>query len=88
LDIADAVTADEIKNGSIEGAILPIERFLTGLPRAYAPAEQREKLFNGAGVPFDAPDMPTACIYAGEELIGIGSVFQGIAKIKTRLVGA
>lgn len=86
LDIENAVTADELQRGNIEDWLLPMERFLSVLPRIDAAANQREKLFHGVRVPVGAGDVDTARIYADGELLGIGSVTMGAAKINTRLV--
>ena len=86
LSIADAVTAEELQSGNAEDMLLPMEPFLTKLARVDAPAEQRDRLFHGVSVSIDMPDIETACIFADGELMGIGSVLQGMAKINTRLV--
>jgi tRNA pseudouridine55 synthase len=86
LEIAGAVTADELQRGNAADRLLPMEPFLSSLPRADASAEQRKQLFHGVSVPTTIPDFETACIFAGGELMGIGSVKDGMAKINTRLV--
>lgn len=86
LSIADAVTADELQSKVAEDALLSMEPFLAKLPRVDALPAQRERLFHGVSVPADMPDMEKVCIYAGGELLGIGGVQQGMAKINTRLV--
>jgi|AGTN01.2.fsa_nt_gi tRNA pseudouridine 55 synthase len=88
LDIENSVTADELQNGNIADMLLPMDRFLSALPRADAAADQRDRLFHGGSVKTDAADMRPACIYAGGELLGIGSVNEGMVKINTRLVDA
>lgn len=86
LDIENAVTIEELQQVSIADVLLPMERFLNALPRADVEAGQREKLFHGVGVKTETDDMEKARIYAGKELLGIGSVTMGLAKINTRLV--
>ncbi len=86
LSIHNAVTAEELQRGSAADLLLPMGPFLTKVPRVDTLAEQRERLFHGVSIPVALPDMETACIYAGDELMGIGSVNGGMAKINTRLV--
>lgn len=86
LSINDAITEDELKNNIAADILLPMGPFLTKLPRVDAPSEQREKLFHGVSIQIAMQDIETACIYAGNELMGIGSVKDGMAKINTRLV--
>jgi tRNA pseudouridine55 synthase len=85
LDIETAVTVDELERSGAN-ALLPMDPFLQALPRADAPAAQREQLFHGGSVQIEAPDLQKARIYAGGGLLGIGSVLDGVAKIHTRLV--
>lgn len=87
LAIADAITPEELRHDARQ-ALLPMARFLGRLPRVDAAPEQREKLFHGVAVPVVAPDVEKACIFAGGELLGIGRVLAGDAKIDTRLVDA
>jgi tRNA pseudouridine55 synthase len=86
LAIEDAWTADELKEGAVADALLPLDRFLAGLPRADADAGKRRGLVCGAPVEYAGMPMETGRIYAGGELIGLGSANDGAMKISTLLV--
>ncbi len=85
LIISQAITPEALRGDALH-ALLPMEHFLGNMPRVDAPPEQRERLFHGVAIPTELPDIEKACIFAGEELIGIGCVLDGKAKIDTRLV--
>jgi tRNA pseudouridine55 synthase len=87
LSIEDAWTDTALKEeGVIADALLPMEGFLTGLPRADADKNQRRLLVCGAPVDYAGEAMESGCVYAGGELLGMGRAEGGILKISTLLV--
>ena len=87
LYIEDAWTADALKEaGTITDALLPLEGFLTGLPRADADESVRRLLVCGAPVEYAGVAMETGRVYAGGELLGLGRAEGDMLKISTLLV--
>lgn len=88
LDIGQAYTADALvqMKGAFEGALLPMDGFLSGLARIDASARDRRLLFNGVAVSYDGQNVTKARVYADGSLLGIGSVYEGLLKISTLLV--
>ncbi|MBT3318690.1 MAG: tRNA pseudouridine(55) synthase TruB [Clostridia bacterium] len=87
LNINDSVTADEIKAIENRNEILhPMEHFLKDLPSVTADQQHRTALFHGGRVPFEGANSQTLVIYAGDELMGLGSITDEQLKISTRLV--
>ena len=79
-------TADELEQGVPAEALLPLEGFLSHLPRADADADKRRLLVNGAPVEYAGKPMEMGRIYAGGELLGLGRAGGGLMKISTLLV--
>ena len=86
LSIEDAWTADELEQGVPAEALMPLEGFLSHLPRADADADKRRLLVNGAPVEYAGKLMEMGRIYAGGELLGLGRAGGGMMKISTLLV--
>ena len=87
LGIESAFTADELREeGVLEKVLLPVEPFLTSLPRVDSTAAHRRLLVNGAAVSFNGEPMEAVRVFADGEFLGIGSVTDGVIKISTLLV--
>ncbi len=87
LGVGNAFTAEELReDGILERALLPVEPFLSALPRADAPAYQRRLLVNGAAVSFDGEPGDAVRVFANGEFLGIGTIGDGVIKISTLLV--
>ncbi len=87
LDIADAYTADEIKQITDLGSILlPPDMFLRGLARIDVQPNCRSMLVNGAQAVYHGEDTMAARVYTDGCLIGIGCAQNGKIKITTLLV--
>ncbi len=87
LDVENAYTADELQEaGAFKKALLPVEPFLTALPRADLAAYQRRLLVNGAAVSFNGEPAETVRVFTDGEFLGIGSISDDVIKISTLLV--
>ncbi len=87
LSVENAFTADELQeDGAPERALLPVEPFLTALPRADVAAWQRRFLVNGAAISFDGAAADAVRVFAAGEFLGIGRIGDGLIKISTLLV--
>lgn len=86
LDIADSVTADEIREpGGMERAVKPLESFLNGMPKVTADASLAKLLLNGASVRFDGDDQDSLRVYIEDTFTGIGRLENGRLKVTTFL---
>lgn len=86
LDIADAYTADELKEPQVlEKALLPMDMFLDGMPRIVVEGGKRKQLVNGVSVYFTGGDAEQARVYTDDEFIGIGCAKDQRLKITTLL---
>ena len=86
LGIETAFTADELTAASLDNALLPMDDFLTMLPRIDTDIGKRRPLCCGGTVAYTGAFCEAARLYADGELLGIGYARDGLIKISTLLV--
>jgi len=88
LNIEQAYTADELKEMKerIQDALLPMDGFLSTLPRIDADKRYYPVLINGNNVNDPGEDIDKVCVYIQNRLLGIGQRSNGQLKISTLLV--
>jgi len=88
LNLDQAYTADELKEmqGQIQNVLLPMDGFLSALPRIDADIRHYHPLINGNNVNEPGEDIDKVCIYVQDRLLGIGQRSSGQLKISTLLV--
>ncbi len=88
LRIENALTADELiqMKDRLVDVLLPMDFFLTDMPRIDAPAGMGALLLSGGDVKDEGEDLAQARIYLDGRFAGIGRRFQGRLKITTLLV--
>lgn len=88
LCLSGAHSADELKGmgRDIGRVLLPMDGFLTALPRIDADTEALVSLLNGSETDSGGEDVADARVYADGRLLGLGRRLNGRLKITTLLV--